>query len=159
MELPKYLIRPSDHAIFELAENDQYANRNNIGKDYIYNFYTYETLFNLGFTTCKEEELAEVIEKQKLYSDYQKWVSRSDGHGGIKGGSMKEYLDYSKRVKEYEKEVELFHSKEFKDNVQDEIKKSTWDVGLPMAYMNNLNQLIHHYKDGTIKIIKNLTKK
>lgn len=58
---------------------------------------------------------------------------------------------------ESDREVEMFASKSFQDNMQEEIKKSTWDVGLPMAYMNSLKQLVHHYKDGTIKIIKDLS--
>lgn len=58
---------------------------------------------------------------------------------------------------ESDKEVEMFASKSFQDNMDTEIKKATWDIGLPMAYMNNLKQLVHHYKDGTIKIIKDLS--
>lgn len=92
MELPKYLIRPSDNAIFQLTEDDCYAHKDSINKDYLYNCYPYETLHNLAFTPCDEEDLIEVLEKQKLYFEYQKWVTRSDGHGGIKGGSMSEFL-------------------------------------------------------------------
>ncbi len=92
MKLPKYLIRPSDHAIFELTENDCYALQDSIDKDFLYNCYAYDTLFNLNFTPCKEEDLEGVKEKQKLYSEYQNWVTRSDGHGGIKGGTMSEFL-------------------------------------------------------------------
>jgi hypothetical protein len=60
---------------------------------------------------------------------------------------------------ESDREIEMFTSKSFQDNLQTEIKKSTWDLGLPMAYMNSLKQLVHHYKDGTIKIIKDLSGK
>lgn len=58
---------------------------------------------------------------------------------------------------ESDREVEMFASKSFQDNMDTEIKKTTWDLGLPMAYMNSLKQLVHHYKDGTIKIIKDLS--
>lgn len=58
---------------------------------------------------------------------------------------------------EYDQEVEMFNSKSFQDNMKEEVKKYTWDVGLPMAYMNSLKQIVHHYKDGTIKIIKDLS--
>ena len=51
----------------------------------------------------------------------------------------------------------MFASKSFQDNMDAEIKKSTWDIGLPMAYMNAMKQIVHHYKDGTIKVIKDLS--
>ena len=57
---------------------------------------------------------------------------------------------------EYDQEVEMFNSKSFKDNFQKEVEKSTWDLGLPKIYMNSLKQLVEHYKDGTINIIKDL---
>lgn len=120
MELPQYLIRPSDSSFFELLDNGLYAKSSDIGKDLLYDSHNYKALIDLGFREPTEDEI----------DDF-----------------------------EYDREVEMFTSKSFKDNMQEEIKKSTWDLGLPMAYMNNLKQLVHHYKDGTIKIIKDLSGK
>ena len=47
-------------------------------------------------------------------------------------------------------------SEQFIKDFKEQIKKDTWDHGLPMAYMNNKKQLVHHWKDGRIEIIKNL---
>lgn len=120
MELPKYLIRPSDSSFFELLENGLYAKSSDVGKDYLYESHNYKALIDLGFTEPSQDE-----------------------------------IDYF----ESDRDVEMFASKSFQDNMDTEIKKSTWDIGLPMAYMNSLNQLVHHYKDGTIKIIKDLSGK
>lgn len=118
MELPKYLIRPSDISFFELLEDGLYAKSSDVGKDYLYESYNHNALIDLGFREPTEDEI----------DDF-----------------------------ESDREVEMFTSKSFQDNMQEEIKKSTWDVGLHMAYMNSLKQLVHHYKDGTIKVIKDLS--
>jgi len=49
MELPKYLIRPSDLSLFELLENGLYAKSSDVNKDYVYEMYDYKNLINLGF--------------------------------------------------------------------------------------------------------------
>ena len=90
-----------------------------VGKDFLYDSYSYNSLIDLGFTEPSQDE-----------------------------------IDYF----ESDRDVEMFTSKSFQDNMKEEIKKSTWDLGLPMSYMNSLKQLVYHYKDGTIKIIKNLSK-
>lgn len=50
--------------------------------------------------------------------------------------------------------VEYFKSKEFRDGITKQIQKDTWDQGLPMVYMNDKGQIVEHWKDGKIKIIK-----
>lgn len=60
---------------------------------------------------------------------------------------------------EHDREVEMFTSKSFKDNLLEQVKKDNWSAGLPICYMNELMQLVHEYKDGTIKIIKDLSDK
>ena len=120
MELPKYLIRPSDLAIFILQENELYANSKDAGRDYLYDSYSCESLLDLGFREPTEEEI---------------------------------------EAFEYDEEVYMFTSEKFEDIMQKEIEKSTWDVGLPMVYMNEFFQLVRHFKDGTIEIIKNLKNK
>ena len=118
MELPQYLIRPSDSSFFELLEDGLYAKSSDVGKDYLHESHNYKSLIDLGFREPTEDE-----------------------------------IDYF----ESDREVEMFASKSFQDNMDAEIKKSTWDIGLPMAYMNAMKQIVHHYKDGTIKVIKDLS--
>lgn len=36
------------------------------------------------------------------------------------------------------------------------IREETWDKGIPMVYMNKYGQVVRHWKDGTIEIIKDL---
>lgn len=60
---------------------------------------------------------------------------------------------------EYDKFIETNASKPLQYNTQEEIKESTFGLSLNMAYINSLNQLVHEYKDGTIKIIKDLSGK
>jgi hypothetical protein len=52
------------------------------------------------------------------------------------------------------KETKYFLSKEFKDNFSKQVKKDTWDKGLPMIYMDKKGDIVEHWKDGKIKIIK-----
>jgi hypothetical protein len=92
MQLPKYLIRSTDYSIFVKTDEDCYIHEDNVGKDYLFNCFSYKDLINVNFFPCEEKELPEIIEKQKLYSEYQNWISRSDGHGGCKGGTFEEFL-------------------------------------------------------------------
>lgn len=48
----------------------------------------------------------------------------------------------------------FFNSEYFKDMVRVSIEKSTWDVGKPMIYQNTEGQIVEHWKDGTINILK-----
>ena len=50
--------------------------------------------------------------------------------------------------------VELFNSEEFKKNFEKQVNKDTWDKNLPKVYMNDKGQVVKHWKDGKIKIIK-----
>lgn len=90
MKYPKYLVRPSDYTIFYHRtfnnEDGYYSIR--VGSSY----HKYENLINLGFYSCEEHELDEMNEKNKLYNKWLTWFNRSDGHGGIKGGTYDEYL-------------------------------------------------------------------
>jgi len=44
------------------------------------------------FISIDNSELPAYEEKHQLYLDYTSWATRSDGHGGSKGGTMGEYL-------------------------------------------------------------------
>ena len=96
MKLPKYLIRSTDYAIFVKTDEDCYIHEDNVGKDYLFNCFSYKDLINVNFFHCEEKDFPEIIEKQKLYSEYQNWSSRSDGHGGVKGGSFEGFLKEKK---------------------------------------------------------------
>lgn len=47
-------------------------------------------------------------------------------------------------------------SDQFKEGFLTQIKKDTWDKGLPMIYMNEERWLVKHYKNGKIIKIKKL---
>lgn len=55
-------------------------------------------------------------------------------------------------------ELEFFNSKEFKDRIRKRIEEDTWGKGQPMYYMDQTGWLVEHWKDGTIKYIKDLKK-
>ncbi len=52
------------------------------------------------------------------------------------------------------KESEYFKSEKFKEDFRKTIEKETWDKDIPMIYINDNGDIVGHFKDGTIKIIK-----
>jgi len=61
---------------------------------------------------------------------------------------MKKKKDESDDVSDYLK------SEQFKQDFSEQVKKDTWGNGLPMVYMNKEGQIVRHYKDGKIEVIK-----
>jgi len=53
---------------------------------------SYDILKSHGFIKCTESDFSWIREKHKTYYEYLSWSTRSDGHGGSKGGTMKEFL-------------------------------------------------------------------
>lgn len=51
-------------------------------------------------------------------------------------------------------ESEYFSSKEFKADMQKRIEEDTWGKDLPKIYLNENKQLVKHWKDRAIEIIK-----
>ena len=51
-------------------------------------------------------------------------------------------------------ELEYFKSQKFKDDLLEKINESTWGKGLPKYYMDKDKNIVEHWKDGTINIIK-----
>ena len=49
---------------------------------------------------------------------------------------------------------EYINSQEFKDSFRKQVEKDTWEKGLPMIYLDDNGNIVEHFKDGTIKIIK-----
>ena len=61
-----------------------------------------------------------------------------------------------KRYMYDEEELKYFNSKEFKDNISKIIDEDTWDKDLPKIYLNDKDEIVEHYKNGTINIIKKI---
>lgn len=55
-------------------------------------------------------------------------------------------------------ETDFFQSKEFKEKIEKSIQKETWDKGLPRYYNDKEGNIVEHWKDGTINIIKHAVK-
>lgn len=51
-------------------------------------------------------------------------------------------------------ESEYFKSQEFEDGIEKIIQRDTWDKGLPRVYLDSNGNIVKHWKDGTVKIIK-----
>lgn len=102
-ELPKYLVRPHDYSIFTLnPENNEYYL--DLGNGHTTMSYTYDLLVNTHhFYPAEECELKLYEEKNIEYLNFESWKSRSDGHGGCKGGTYKEYLKHKEDIKKYTK--------------------------------------------------------
>jgi len=107
-ELPKYLVRPHDHQVFELTENQKYQIKDGNDHDYVHHQHDYNVLISHDFFPCEDEDLEEMEKRQDYYLGFQSWLSRSDGHGGSKGGTLEEYKAYLLRVEEYNKDKYLF---------------------------------------------------
>jgi len=52
------------------------------------------------------------------------------------------------------KEIDYFQSEEFKENFRKKVEQETWEKGLPMIYLDENKNIVEHFKDGTINIIK-----
>lgn len=51
-------------------------------------------------------------------------------------------------------EAEFFKSDEFKKGIEKQIEKDTWGKNLPKIYLDNNGDIVEHWKDGTINILK-----
>ena len=99
--LPRYLVRPHDVHIFELDKSNNcyrsYSTRQVTYADgtraAALSHMTYDNLTeNYDFFPITEKILPDYEKKHQLYMDYSMWRSRSDGHGGVKGGTYEEFL-------------------------------------------------------------------
>lgn len=98
MKQPKYLVRPYDYQLFELdSSNNCYRSYEVAEKENRPNAYDHFTLENLinnyDFFEINENEIDVYEKKNAIYHKWLSWSSRSDGHGGTKGGTMEEYLE------------------------------------------------------------------
>ena len=99
---PKYLVRPDDFSIFDLDESNgcyRSWSKNPITyrdgtRPNAMEHFTLENLTkNYGFFVIDESELELYEQKCDEHYKFLSWQSRSDGHGGSKGGTYEEYLE------------------------------------------------------------------
>ena len=108
---PKYLVRTRDNHIWELDKRNVFYKSYSC-KPMIYSDGTeilaspsmnYEDLTKIyGFIPIKKDQLEIYEKKHQEYLDFTCWQTRSDGHGGIKGGTFGEWIEYkelNKRIK------------------------------------------------------------
>ena len=96
----KYLVRPDDFSIFELDESNgcyRYYSKTATYSDgtrvNAMSHFTFDNLTkNYGFFPIEDSEVELYQKKSDDYYKFLSWQSRSDGHGGVKGGTYEEYL-------------------------------------------------------------------
>lgn len=107
MIVQKYLVRPHDFHIFDIDEaNNCYRSWSTRTVTYsdgtrpnAQNHFTFKNLTeNYGFFPISENELQMYEQKHDEYLKFSSWQSRSDGHGGSKGGTYEEYLALKHRI-------------------------------------------------------------
>lgn len=106
MENSKYLVRPSDFCIFEIDESNGcyrvYEKSPHPNRQNAYKHFTYDNLVNhIGFFPITEDKISYYEKRHTFEIKFMSWQCRNDGHGGCKGGTRKEYLEYLKRVEEF----------------------------------------------------------
>jgi len=99
---PKYLVRPRDFSIFDLDESNG-CYRTWSRKPLTYtdgtrpnamSHFTFENLTqNYDFFPIREDELEFYEKKCDEHYSFLAWQNRPDGHGGIKGGTYREYME------------------------------------------------------------------
>lgn len=64
--------------------------------------------------------------------------------------------DLTKKQKEkYDKQLsKYFRSYKFKSDLMKRVEKDTWQKGLPKFYIDDKGQIVKHWKNGKIEIIK-----
>ena len=56
--------------------------------------------------------------------------------------------------KEEEKLSKILRSEQFRESFRKRVEEETWDKGKPMVYMDHEGQIVKHFKNGEIEIIK-----
>lgn len=100
MKAPKYFARP-DGQIFSVNDDGTtYSLRSSKKKfpGHIHNEYTLEVMVSKGFKPVKKKDFPRLKEVRKEYQQWQLWSSRSDGHGGVKGGTLEEFRNKQKQA-------------------------------------------------------------
>lgn len=91
-DLPRFMYRPNDFSIFQRVDEANFVMQDNIERQWVGNKYPHDVLVIHGFIPCSEEDFEGLKEKHDLHYEFLSWQSRSDGHGGSKGGTFEEFL-------------------------------------------------------------------
>lgn len=90
----KYYARKTDGSILELNENGTYSfmesKRRNNG--YAHEYSSEIIIDNPNFEEVTESDFPRMELRGEQYYNYLSWSTRSDGHGGCKGGTFEEWL-------------------------------------------------------------------
>lgn len=102
---PKYLVRPNDFHIFELDTSNSYyrpystkeVTGSKGNRPQASTLFTCDLLVNIhNFFPINEDEIPKYLAKNDDHTEFTLWQHRSDGHGGVKGGTYEEYLNKAK---------------------------------------------------------------
>jgi hypothetical protein len=115
---PKYLARPSDGTVFSLNKDEktysikEHKDKNPFNLHHEYNF---SHLISLDFYEVQESDFPTLKKFGKEYYEFISWTSRSDGHGGCKGGTFQEF----KLMKERKTQIsDLVEELQFDANIE-----------------------------------------
>lgn len=98
-KLPKYYARPSDGTVFSLNEDGKtYSIEDSKVKwpKNSHHKYTQENLVAVDFYPVTKKDFPKLKKIHDEYYGFLSWHSRSDGHGGIKGGTIEEFRNLKK---------------------------------------------------------------
>lgn len=90
---PNFIVRKDDGMVF--IENKDGLYHTMDGDTFICHKKE-DLLADELFEECPEEDLPKWEDHKKKYYEFVSWQSRSDGHGGIKGGTYEEFLKRKK---------------------------------------------------------------
>lgn len=91
---PTYLARPSDGEVFSLNKDGKtYSIKEHKDKNPFnaHHEYSFSHLISIDFYEVQESDFPALKKFGQEYYEYIYWTSRSDGHGGCKGGTFQEF--------------------------------------------------------------------
>lgn len=92
--LPKYYARPTDGTVFSINKDGKTYSVEDSKKNFpdnLHNEYTQEHLVAVDFYPVTKKDFPRLKKINDEYYAYCSWTSRSDGHGGVKGGTIEEF--------------------------------------------------------------------
>lgn len=98
--IPKYYARPHDGTVFSLNEDGKTYSIEDSKKEFpnnLHNKYTQKTLLTNEFYEVTKKDFPRLKKINKEYLEFMSWYTRSDGHGGIKGGTIEEFRELKKQ--------------------------------------------------------------
>jgi hypothetical protein len=99
---PRYLARPSDGTVFSLNKDGKTYSMKESKDERPFNLhheYKLSHLISLDFYEVQESEFPALKKIGEEYLEFTSWTSRSDGHGGCKGGTFEEFKLMKKTFK------------------------------------------------------------